>query len=188
MSSQKDNHIPGEKPENGRRKTAAGSTGTYSAALVALERLCSLREYCESDIRKKLKRFELTEEEKEKIVDELVNNSFLSNIRYARAFVRDKVRLSGWGRNKIIYMLRSKKLEDKIISEAMEEYPQQMNKERLKELLIKKSREIKVGESYEKMMGKLVRFALLRGFDYDETIREVKLIIDQKVRKTDNND
>ena len=147
-----------------------------------------MREYCESDIRKKLNRFEFSEKEKEKIVEELVKNSFLSNIRYARAFVRDKVRLSGWGRNKIVFMLRSKKLDDKTISEAMEEYPQQMNKERLGELLNRKSREIKEGESYEKMMGKLVRFALSRGFDYDETIRETKLIIDQKVRKTDNND
>ncbi len=172
MNSQKDNQI----------------ADSFSAALAALERLCSLREYCENDIRKKLNRFELSDKEKEKILEELVKNSFLSNTRYARAFVRDKVRLNGWGRNKIVFMLRSKKLDDKTISEAMEEYPQQMNKERLGELLNRKSREIKEGESYEKMLGKLVRYALSRGFDYDESIKEAKLIIDQKVRKTDNND
>lgn len=158
------------------------------SALSAMERLCSVREYCETDIRKKLEKFDLSGQERDMLVEELKKNGFLSDARYAVAFVRDRVRFRGWGRNKIIFMLRSKKIEQSVIDLAIKEYPENSGSGYLKELLLKKSRTIREDSSRQECMAKLVRFALSRGFEYDEVLKEVNEIIDHRGRKNIDDD
>ncbi|MDD2426394.1 MAG: regulatory protein RecX [Bacteroidales bacterium] len=160
----------------------------FTDALLTTERLCSLREYCESDIRKKLEKFEISGQERDRVIEELKKNGFLSDLRYATAFVRDRVRLRGWGRNKIVFMLRCKKIEQSVIDLAIKEYPENSGSGYLKELLLKKSRAIREDSSRQECMAKLVRFALSRGFEYDEVFKEVNKIIDQRGRKNIDDD
>ena len=73
--------------------------------------LCSKREYCEADIRKRLEKEALKSGYPEEpgiwqqavdgIVDTLKREKYIDDSRYARAFVRDKSSISGWGRVKI---------------------------------------------------------------------------------------
>lgn len=136
-----------------------------------------MREYCESDILAKLESFELNAGEAEKILESLKADKFVDNNRYSRAFVRDKSRLSGWGGRKISFALRRKKIEQSIIAEAIKELDKTSEAERLLKILTVKAKTIGKEESRAKKTEKLIRFALSRGFDYDQALSAVNKII-----------
>ena len=97
-------------------------TGETDKVLEKMRVLCSRREYCRSDILKKVvSALDGDRQEAEKIIDILVNEKFIDELRYASAFVRDKSALSGWGVVKIRYMLSSKGIPREVISEALGE-------------------------------------------------------------------
>jgi regulatory protein len=148
-----------------------------SSALKAMQRVCSMREYCESDILSKLERFELNPGEAEKILESLKADKFVEDNRYSQAFVRDKSRLSGWGSRKISFALRRKKIEQNIINEAIKELDKTSEAERLLKILTVKAKTIGKEESRAKKTGKLIRFALSRGFDYEQALSAVNKII-----------
>ena len=65
---------------------------TPAQALSALAALCSRGEQAESDLREKLRKWEFAPAEVERIIRRLKDENFLSEERYARAFVRDTFR------------------------------------------------------------------------------------------------
>lgn len=99
---------------------------TYEGALTRMAALCSRSEMCESEIRIKLHRGGLSEDDAERVIDYLVEHRFIDNARYARAFASDKSRFSGWGRNKIRMALISKRIPERDIAAALDaiDHPQ----------------------------------------------------------------
>jgi regulatory protein len=74
---------------------------TPSEALELLKRQCSLREYCQSDIRTKLFKWSIHSNDQEAIIAELIGDGFLNEERFAQAYVHDKAVIQGWGPVKI---------------------------------------------------------------------------------------
>ncbi len=146
-------------------------------ALGTMQRLCSMREYCRNDIATKLKKYDLTPQESAQIIASLEQDKFLDNSRYAAAFVRDKAAFNGWGPAKIKWSLKSKKVEEEIIDEAMKQLPQESEGERLLLLLNKKLKTLTREQDKAKVKVKLIRFAISRGFDYDKVITGVNKIM-----------
>lgn len=146
-------------------------------ALGAMQRLCSMREYCRSDIVAKLKKYDLSEKEAQEIITSLERDKFLDNSRYAAAFVRDKAAFNGWGPVKIRWALKSKKIEEEIIEQAMEQLPKEDEEERLLLLLNKKLRTLNREQDRAKVRVKLLRFAISRGFDYSKVLNGVNKIM-----------
>lgn len=136
--------------------------------------LCSRREYCCADIMKKVvSALDGNMEEAEKIVSLLVKDKYIDDLRYASAFARDKSALSGWGQTKIRYALSMKGVSKDIISEALEEIDGDRARQRLEKLLENKLRSLK-DDPQRKM--KLIRFALGRGYKYEEIYDEIQKI------------
>ena len=72
-----------------------------------MRNLCSRREYCRSDIMKKvLTALDGDRAAAEKVLDVLVAEKYVDEQRYASAFARDKASLAGWGGTKIRYMFQ----------------------------------------------------------------------------------
>ena len=69
-----------------------------AAALSRLANLCAKAEYCVSDIRQKMARWDLPEGAEDRIVHRLLNERYIDEQRYACAFVRSKFRFNRWGR------------------------------------------------------------------------------------------
>lgn len=132
---------------------------------------CSAAEMCVSDARKKLDATDLTQQEKDDILRRLTHERFIDEGRYARAFVRDKFRFSGWGRQKISQALRLKGVAHTDISEAMQEIDDDDYRQALHQLIQSKRRSVNGRSDYE-VNGKLIRFALGRGY-------EMALILDE---------
>lgn len=131
-----------------------------------MRRLCSRREYCVSDIRTKLmKELEGDVQKVESALTKLKEEKYVDDLRYATAFARDKAAISGWGATKIRYMLSAKGVAKDVISEALNEVDEGKASSRLEKLLENKYKSLKDDPQWKI---KLLRFALGRGYSYDE--------------------
>ena len=135
-------------------------------AIDKMRRLCSRREYCVSDIRGKLmKELEGKTDEVDVALKQLVHERYVDDCRYAAAFARDKAALAGWGRTKIKYMLSAKGVARDVIAEALDQVDESKAAGRLERLLENKYKTLKDDPQWKL---KLLRFALGRGYSYDE--------------------
>ena len=88
---------------------------TPEQALAALMRLCARAEKSQDDARRLMRGWGLAEREGEQVLARLVRDRFIDDGRYAEAFVRDKLRLSGWGEYKIRTALQRKRIDRELI-------------------------------------------------------------------------
>ena len=102
----------------------------------------------------------------ERVLGRLVDERFVDDERYARFFVRDKIRFDRWGRRKIEQALYKKGVARDISSRVLDDVPDDDYAAVLAELLAAKRRTVKAASDYE-LNCKLVRFALGRGFGMD---------------------
>jgi len=131
-----------------------------------MRRLCSRREYCSSDILKKAREaMDGDPVAAREILDELVAEKYVDDLRYASAFARDKASISGWGDVKIRYMLAAKGVDGDVIGQALGEIDRERADGRLEKLLENKWKSLR-DDPHGKI--KMIRFALGRGYGYDE--------------------
>ena len=127
---------------------------------------CSLSEHCIQKVREKLVQWEAPKELIQPIIDKLVEEDYINEERFARAFVKDKFRFNHWGRIKITTHLRVLSISSDIIAKAIGEIDEDVYAEILDETVEKKRKTIKKGTDYE-IRAKLLRHALSRGFEYE---------------------
>lgn len=144
-----------------------------------MRNLCSRREYCRSDIMKKvLKALEGDTEKAEKVLATLVEEKYLDELRYACAFARDKSSLAGWGETKIRYMLSAKGVPRDIISQALGEVDDSKARTRLEKLMENKYRSLKDDPQCRL---KMLRFGLGRGYGYDEVTDVLNVLLKMNI-------
>ena len=131
---------------------------------VRAARLCSGREHCTSQIREKLLSWDASAKEAEDIIKRLINEKFIDNRRFSRAYCHDKFCYNHWGRTKIRQMLRHLQLSDEEIEEGMGAIPDESYEEKLSDLLQAKDRTLHETDPYRRK-GKLVRHLLSKGFE-----------------------
>lgn len=137
---------------------------TPDQVLDKMAKYCAYQERCVKDVRDKLKTFEIPEEEKTKILDYLIDNRFVNDERFAKAFVRGKVNQNGWGLNKIRFHLMQKGIDKEIIAEALGQTDEEVYRQRLIDILKTKSKTVKAANDYEKKR-KLAAYAMQKGFE-----------------------
>ena len=137
---------------------------TYEQALLRAASLCSGSEHCSSEIRKKLLLWGVTSSQAEKIILYLINEKYIDNRRFCRAYCLDKFRYNHWGRIKIGQMLRMLEMESEDINEGLESINEEDYKEVLLHILTQKNRQLKDSDAYIRK-GKLIRHAMSRGFE-----------------------
>ena len=137
---------------------------TSDQVLDKMAKFCAYQERCVKDVRDKLKTFDIPEEEKTKILDYLLDNRFVNDERYAKAFVRGKVNQSGWGINKIRFHLMQKGIGKELIDEALGQTDEEVYRQRLIDILKTKSKTIKAESDFEKKR-KLAAYAIQKGFE-----------------------
>ena len=117
-------------------------------------------------MRDKMKRWELDETVQNRIIDRLTKERYIDHERYARAFVKDKIRYNKWGRRKVQQALWMKRIDQDIQQRVLDEIDEKEYLDVLRPLLKQKRKSIKAESDYE-LNQKLVRFALSRGFTFD---------------------
>ena len=139
-----------------------------------MAKYCAYQERCVKDVTEKPKTFELTQKEKDEILDYLIDNRFVNNTRFAQAFVKGKINQSGWGLNKIRFHLAQKGIDKAIIDEALQTYDEETYRQRLLDILKSKAKTVKAENDFEKNR-KLAAYAMQKGFEANlvwEVIKE----------------
>ena len=141
-------------------------TDQQKRILDRLRGLCSRREYCVADVLKKAADgLEGDRAAAQEVVDVLVKEKYVDDLRYASAFARDKSAIQGWGEVKIRYMLSAKKISRDIIDQALAEIDQSRASSKLFKLLETKHKSLREDPQCRL---KLLRYALGRGYSYEE--------------------
>ena len=158
---------------------------TEQEAYLQLAAVCAQAEHCEQEMRDKMKRWEIDAATQDSIIARLVKERYIDNERYARAFVKDKIRYNKWGRRKVQQALWMKRISDDIQQRVLDEIDEKEYLDVLIPLLKQKRKTIKAKNDYE-LNQKLVRFALSRGFDFG-IIRQC-LTVDENMDYGDETD
>lgn len=158
---------------------------TPEQALRSLMNLCVKTERSEFDVRRLLERWGIAAEERQRIVDTLVRERFVDNRRYAEAYVREKVRFSGWGRFKIRAALRAKRIDESIIEEALGQVDGASMREKLEHRLQMKMARTKARDEYD-LRGKLIRYGTGLGFDTDTVLEVVEDLLAERKEALNN--
>ena len=137
---------------------------TPDQVLDKMAKYCAYQERCVKDVRDKLKTFDLPQEEKDKILDYLLDNRFVNDERFARSFVRGKINQSGCGMNKIRFHLMQKGIAKDIIDEALGQTDEDLYRQRLIDILKTKSKTVKAETDFERKR-KLAAYAMQKGFE-----------------------
>ena len=98
----------------------------------------------------------------------------MDDYRYASAYIREKSAISGWGMTKISYMLASKGVDRAIIMEAAKDADPAASARKLETVLRTKYKALSEDPAARL---KLLRFALGRGYSYDEVRDAVEKVM-----------
>lgn len=137
------------------------------------EAYCSSMERCVAEVEAKLEQWGAAPEISEKVIKHLLDEKYIDQKRFCAAFVRDKYRFNQWGRIKIRQALWLKKIPEALIAQGMEEIDEREYMEILSGLIEQKKRSVKARTEYERN-GKLIRFAIGKGFEMEAVLRCVK--------------
>lgn len=137
--------------------------------------LCARSEQCEADIRQKLYRLGLPSGEVQRIVTELIEEHFIDNERFARAFARDKCRFSCWGRYKIRLALAAKRLTPHEIAQGLAAIEPSDYQDALRRATAAKAKGMDLtGPDAREERMKLFRHLISRGFESDAASKAIK--------------
>lgn len=137
---------------------------TPDQVLDKMAKYCAYQERCVKDVRDKLKTFDISQENRDKILEYLLDNRFANDERFAKSFVRGKINQSGWGLNKIRFHLAQKGIAKDIIDEALEQTDEEVYRQRLIDILNTKAKTVKAENDFEKKR-KLAAYAMQKGFE-----------------------
>lgn len=139
---------------------------------------CTLCERCIHEVVTKLTAWGVAYEPQQRIVKRLIEEKFIDEQRYCRAFVNDKIRFNHWGRIKIAASLREKHLPQPLIREALDSIDEEAYYTTLTNVIATKRKEIKETDKY-KANSKLLRFAASRGFEPSLIMQALKFNPDE---------
>lgn len=149
---------------------------TPEQALTALMRLAARSEKSSGDALRLMRNWEVEPSARQGVLQKLIDNKFIDDRRYAEAFVRDKMRFSGWGAFKLRSALHAKGIAGEIIDEVLHSLDRSDMTDRLRDRLERKIRSIKYTSRYD-LKTKLMRYGSSLGYDFESVADVVDSMI-----------
>jgi regulatory protein len=139
---------------------------TPTQAALKAEHYCAYQERCQQEMRDKLYEWGLFPDAVESIIAKLITDNFLNEERFAKAYAGGKFRIKKWGRIKIKMELKKRHISDYCIKKALQEISEYAYLETLKQLIDKKSKDIKDKKIHIRQF-KIANYIASRGFETD---------------------
>lgn len=141
---------------------------------------CNKAERCASDIATKAGRKGFQKQTIEAWLERLRKSNLINHQRYAECFAHDHYVLKKWGLHKIKFSLKSKRIEEHFIVDALEKLDPELGNDHLKTLIARDaSRLDRLGE--EKWKASIVRKCLTKGYSLDRSLKEVSAFLMRRV-------
>ena len=137
---------------------------TKEEAIQKLRHYCGYQERSHSEVKQKLWDLGVWRSEHDEIIASLIDDDYLNEERFAKAFAGGKFRMKDWGRKKIYYGLKEKGVSDYLIKQAMKEIDEDVYQKTLRDLAEKKYESLK-DEQYLVRKKKTMDYLLQKGYE-----------------------
>ena len=145
---------------------------TRQKALERARSFCRYQQRSLSEVKEKLYSFSLPNKDIEGLMTQLIAEKYLNEEDFATAFARGKFRMKQWGKVKIKYELRLKKVSDFWISKALREIDQEEYQQILQKLAARKLTSLKNIENIFIKKRKLQDYLIQKGFE-NELVKNI---------------
>ncbi|MBQ9508679.1 MAG: RecX family transcriptional regulator [Bacteroidales bacterium] len=156
---------------------------TVSEIITKLERYCAYQDRCTQEVLTKLRSLQVEEKEAQQILRLLKNDGFVDDERYAQSYIRGKVGLKQWGKQKIRMSLLQKGIPKELIDKYLEHITPQQYTDNLQAAVRKWTQSH--GPVTQENITKLYRHLMAKGYTYEE-IKGVELKTENWKLKTEN--
>lgn len=137
---------------------------SLSEAKGKLETYCAYQERSIGEVRRKLLGKGILGDPAENLIEELIQNGFIDEERFARSFSRGKFKLKKWGKNRIIQELKLRQLSSQHIQNGISEIDSEEYYDALLTLTEKNWEKNKEKDPYKKRY-QVYRYLLAKGYE-----------------------
>ena len=139
---------------------------TKEQALQKLKHYCTYQERCHSEVKEKLYNLGVWKKDHDEIISALIEENYLNEERFAIAYAGGKWRVKQWGRVKIKYELKQKKVSEYCIKKALQQISEEEYLAVIKKMADEKYASLKA-EQYLVRKKKTMDFLIRKGFEMD---------------------
>lgn len=127
---------------------------------------CVYQDRCHAEVEQKMRDFLLIPEAKDEIFLYLMKENYLNEERFTRSYIRGKFYIKHWGRNKIRMNLKMKGINEKLISNSMNEIVDSDYEKTLLKIYTNYYESQRGLKDYQKR-SKAIKHLLSKGYEYD---------------------
>ena len=141
---------------------------TKEQAFQKAKHYCGYQERSHTEVKEKLYSFGLYKQQVEELLSQLIEENYLNEERFAIQFAGGRFRMKQWGRVKIKYELKQKRVSEYCIKKALKEIDEEDYLRTLQTLATKKWATIK-GEGVNQYvkLSKTTDYLLQKGYEPD---------------------
>lgn len=140
---------------------------TSDQALQKTRLYCASQERSHAEVKQKLYSYGLNKNDVEQILSQVIEEDYLNEERFATAYARGKFRMKRWGRIKIKYELKQKRVSEYCIKKAMKEIDEEEYAKTLRKLLDEKLKDLKPEKNDLIRQKKVTDFLLQKGYEWE---------------------
>jgi regulatory protein len=152
---------------------------TKEQAVQKLRQYCAYQERSHSEATQKLWDLGVRKAEHDEIISSLIEDNYLNEERFAIHYAGGKFRTKDWGRKKILYALKEKKVSTYCINKALQSISEHDYLKTLNDLTQKKYASLK-GEHYLVRKKKTMDYLLQKGFEPDLIIKAISELTEKE--------
>ena len=130
---------------------------------------CVYQDRCHAEVEQKMRDFLLIPEAKDEIFLYLMKENYLNEERFTRSYIRGKFYIKHWGRNKIRMNLKQKEINEKLISNSMDEIYDDDYEKTLNKLFQNYISTLKGLKDYQRK-SKTIRHLMSKGYEYESIL------------------
>lgn len=149
---------------------------TPEQAWQKIKHFCAYQERCHFETKEKLFGFGLSKTDVETLISRLIEEDYLNEARFAAQFAGGHFRIKKWGRVKIVYALKQKRVSSVNIKSALKEIDEENYKAILMKLAEAKWKLLK-HEQYLNRQAKTSQYLMNKGYEptlVQETIQQIR--------------
>jgi len=139
---------------------------TKEQALQKLKHYCTYQERSHYEVIQKLWELKVAKSDHDLIIATLIDEDYLNEERFAIQYAGGKFRMKEWGKKKILYGLREKKVSDYSIKKALAAIDEEDYLKVLNKLVAEKYNALK-GDQYLERKKKTIDYLMQKGYEYD---------------------
>jgi regulatory protein len=134
-------------------------------ALQKIKHYCGYQERCHAEVKEKLYSLGLWKKDVEEILSRLIEENYLNEEKFAIQFAGGKFRMKQWGKVKIQYELKQKRISEYCIKKAIGEIDDESYQKTFQKLASQKLASLKSEKNIFMKKRKLQDYLLQKGFE-----------------------